>query len=318
MQALSSALEPMNAAEAVSEQPVMKSAWSSGRFPGSRNPWRNCARWPNSCAVVATTDAPVGSLPSCCASSPLSRSGPLHAFLRDPAREMASPVRFTQPVHLSMRRQKAPGRCRPERRVAMIRTVTFVIVALALAGTGNALAQSRHRQTLGAEAAPGTWRPLSLKCGATYEVTFLDNEARDWVEFRLGKLGYGQASFGRNGRLEVVVYKGVPPPGHHIPRPCVAVPGRSWLCLAVHLQPVGKEWLGASGNHRRSRVAVAPRGNLILSKRHPSPAGERRMACFPRAARGAARSRQRRPFEHCSFQRAATISGTIRLPVRTR
>ena len=36
LQALSSALEPMNAAEAVSEQPVMKSAWSSGRFPGSR------------------------------------------------------------------------------------------------------------------------------------------------------------------------------------------------------------------------------------------------------------------------------------------
>jgi hypothetical protein len=130
----------------------------------------------------------------------------------------------------------------------MIRTVTSVIVAIVLAGTASALAQSRHRQTLGAEAAPGTWRPLSLKCGATYEVTFLDNEARDWVEFRLGKLGYGQASFGRNGRLQVVVHEGVPRKGTTFHVPASLCPGgRGYVTLSTF------SLLGRSG---WARVAI--------------------------------------------------------------
>ena len=117
----------------------------------------------------------------------------------------------------------------------MIRTLTSVIVVLTLAGTGNALAQSRHRQNLGAEGPSAAWRSLSLKCGATYEVTFVESEARDWAEFRLGRLGYGQASFGRNGRLDVVVYDGVPRKGTTFHVPSSLCPGgRGYASLSTY------------------------------------------------------------------------------------
>lgn len=131
----------------------------------------------------------------------------------------------------------------------MIRTVTSVIVALTLAGTGNALAQSRQRQNLGAEGPTAVWRPLSLKCGATYEVTFVENEARDWADFRLGKLGYGQASFGRNGRLEVVVHEGVPRKGTTFHVPASLCPGgRGIVSLSTY------SLLGRNGTARMAII----------------------------------------------------------------